>query len=387
MTAHGMTAHSGARGRLQSDTLVMSNLGYFQLKARPGLLNLSLADGRSRTIYTLASASHHTTPGSRSDGRNESRSDWRPVSVMSWEPEAMTVRVSRRPNMHGVRLLDSIEGGDAKGALQGGVQDDQTLWSAMGNMFGMGGEGHAPKGGARRALDELPAGKDHETIHVFSLASGHLYERFLNIMMLSVVKSTNAPVKFWLLNNFLSPKFKAFIPKLAKEHGFEFELVTYKWPSWLHEQTEKQRIIWGYKILMLDVLFPLSVKKIIYIDSDQTVRGDLRELYNMDLEGRPYAYTPFCESNTDMEGYRFWKQGFWQGHLGKLKYHISALYVVDLERFRQIGAGDQLRIIYSQLSRDPNRSSLPIHIFLYLHMRLCMRKRESYIVAQRWQLT
>jgi len=39
-----------------------------------------------------------------------------------------------------------------------------------------------------------------------------------------------------------------------------------------------QRIIWGYKILMLDVLFPLSVKKIIYIDSDQTVRGDLRSL-------------------------------------------------------------------------------------------------------------
>jgi lipopolysaccharide biosynthesis glycosyltransferase len=32
---------------------------------------------------------------------------------------------------------------------------------------------------------------------------------------------------------------------------------------------------------MLDVLFPLSVKKIIYIDSDQTVRGDLRELYNL----------------------------------------------------------------------------------------------------------
>lgn len=51
--------------------------------------------------------------------------------------------------------------------------------------------------------------------------------------------------------------------------GFDYELVTYKWPSWLHQQTEKQRIIWGYKILMLDVLFPLSVPKIIYIDSDQ----------------------------------------------------------------------------------------------------------------------
>ena len=38
--------------------------------------------------------------------------------------------------------------------------------------------------------------------------------------------------------------------------------VTYKWPSWLHKQTEKQRIIWAYKILFLDVLFPLGLKKV-----------------------------------------------------------------------------------------------------------------------------
>ena len=43
--------------------------------------------------------------------------------------------------------------------------------------------------------------------------------------------------------------------------------VTYKWPNWLHLQTNKQRIIWGYKILFLDVLFPLHIKKIIYVDS------------------------------------------------------------------------------------------------------------------------
>ena len=74
----------------------------------------------------------------------------------------------------------------------------------------------------------------------------------------------------------------------------------------------------------------------------------------MRAQGRPYAYVPFCDSNKDTEGYRFWKQGFWQQHLGANKYHISALYVVDLKRFRATGAGDQLRVIYSQLSRDPN---------------------------------
>lgn len=38
--------------------------------------------------------------------------------------------------------------------------------------------------------------------------------------------------------------------------------MTYKWPEWLTQQTQKQRIIWGYKILFLDVLFPLNVKKV-----------------------------------------------------------------------------------------------------------------------------
>lgn len=35
------------------DTLVMSNLGYFQLKAEPGIYNLSLAPGRSRQLYNV----------------------------------------------------------------------------------------------------------------------------------------------------------------------------------------------------------------------------------------------------------------------------------------------------------------------------------------------
>ena len=45
--------------------------------------------------------------------------------------------------------------------------------------------------------------------------------------------------------------------------------MQYKWPRWLNQQSEKQRTIWGYKILFLDVLFPLSLKKIIFVDTDQ----------------------------------------------------------------------------------------------------------------------
>lgn len=107
-----------------------------------------------------------------------------------------------------------------------------------------------------------------ETINIFSVASGHLYERLLRIMMLSLMKHTKSPVKFWFLKNFLSPQFIDFLPHMAREYNFQYELVQYKWPRWLHQQTEKQRIIWGYKILFLDVLFPLDVKKIIFVDAD-----------------------------------------------------------------------------------------------------------------------
>ncbi|KAE8290058.1 UDP-glucose:glycoprotein glucosyltransferase 1 [Larimichthys crocea] len=87
------------------------------------------------------------------------------------------------------------------------------------------------------------------------------------------------------------------------------------------------------------------------------VRTDLKELRDFDLEGAPYGYTPFCESRREMDGYRFWKSGYWASHLAGRKYHISALYVVDLKKFRKIAAGDRLRGQYQGLSQDPNSLS------------------------------
>jgi UDP-glucose:glycoprotein glucosyltransferase len=104
--------------------------------------------------------------------------------------------------------------------------------------------------------------------------------------MISVLKNTKKPVKFWFLKNFLSPVFTSFLPYYAHHYNFTYELVQYKWPKWLTVYpTEKQRVIWGYKILFLDVLFPLDVKKVIFVDADQIVRADMAELRDIDLHG------------------------------------------------------------------------------------------------------
>jgi len=132
--------------------------------------------------------------------------------------------------------------------------------------------------------------------------------------------------------------------------------------------------------------------QVIYVDADQVVRADLKELWDLDLHGKPYAYTPFCTSreetlgmrfvfgvfwvltscvNVDAAeicyalrkadganrlfslitsfksipthvmhivylhtGFQFWRHGYWKDHLQGKPYHISALYVVDLQKFR-----------------------------------------------------
>ena len=92
----------------------------------------------------------------------------------------------------------------------------------------------------------------------------------------------------------------------------------------------------------------------IYVDSDQVIRADLKELWDLDLEGKPYAYTPFCASREETLGFQFWRQGYWADHLQGRPYHISALYVVDLQMFRRNAVGDRLRAVYDGLARDPN---------------------------------
>lgn len=327
-----------------ADTIIMANLGYFQFKANPGYWKLQLQPGRSQDIFTIDSAGstgYNPQPGDESTE----------IALMSFQGKTLYPRLSRRAGEESEDVLDtSLKSSSPIDYLAKATKLASSFLSKIGLA--------AP----------LEAQAD---INIFSVASGHLYERMLNIMMVSVMSHTNHTVKFWFIEQFLSPSFKASLPHMAAHYHFHYALVTYKWPHWLRAQKEKQREIWGYKILFLDVLFPLSLSKVIFVDADQIVRTDMYELVTHDLKGAPYGFTPMCDSREEMEGFRFWKQGYWKSFLRGLPYHISALYVVDLKLFRQLAAGDRLRQQYHQLSADPNSLSnldqdLPNHMQMQL---------------------
>ncbi|KAG0339474.1 hypothetical protein BG000_002022 [Podila horticola] len=305
-----------------ADTLVMANMGYFQLKANPGVWEMVLRPGRTHEVFSIESI------GSEGWVSGGVKNDKRDVVIANFEGLVLYPRLVRNPGMEQANVQDEV-------AQEGGI------WSSI-------------KTTIKSLANPTKPAKKKAEINIFSVASGHLYERFLSIMILSVIKNTDSRVKFWFIENFLSPSFKDFIPHMAGKYDFDYELVTYNWPHWLRAQTEKQRIIWAYKILFLDVLFPLDLDKVIFVDADQIVRADMKELVDLDLKGAPYGYTPMCQDRAEMEGFRFWNQGYWKDHLRGKPYHISALYVIDLVRFRQMQAGDRLRNHYQQLSRDPH---------------------------------
>eukprot|EP01060_Flectonema_neradi_P007518 TRINITY_DN15255_c0_g1_i2.p1 TRINITY_DN15255_c0_g1~~TRINITY_DN15255_c0_g1_i2.p1 ORF type:complete len:1354 (+),score=302.55 TRINITY_DN15255_c0_g1_i2:541-4602(+) len=325
----------------KTDTLVMSNLGYFQLKASPGVWDLAIKEGRATDIFSIVK--DESIIGG--DTRDPST-----VVVDSFNGVNLGLRVDRNKGFEKTKFLEETTD-------DSDIKEDNQDTSIMGKISSFLG-GSDTKKAQPETADTRP---QRPTLNIFSVASGHLYERFLKIMIHTTMQHIDDPkgkqrVKFWIINNFLSPQFKKTIFAMAEKWDFEVELVTYKWPSWLRRQTQKQRIIWGYKILFLDVLFPLDVEKVIFVDADQIIRSDLHELYNLDLEGKSVAYTPFCveSENKDTSGFRFWTSGFWKDHLAGAPYHISAIYVVDLQKFRKNGNGDSYRMIYDNLSADPN---------------------------------
>lgn len=344
-----------------ADTIVMANLGYFQFKANPGIYNLALQKGRSEDIFRIDTAGTNGYNPVVNDNSTE-------IALMSFRGATLFPKLSRKSGMEDEDVLEA-----PKTAVENLADQADKLLAQAGVAGAQASKylSKATKIGSSLLPGVSKSATGHAEINIFSVASGHLYERMLNIMMVSVMKHTKHTVKFWFIEQFLSPSFKAFLPTLAKEYGFKYEMVTYKWPHWLRGQKEKQREIWGYKILFLDVLFPLDLDKVIFVDADQVVRTDMYSLVQHDLQGAPYGFTPMCDSRTEMEGFRFWKQGYWKSFLRGRPYHISALYVVDLNKFRQIAAGDRLRQQYHQLSADPNSLSnldqdLPNHMQMVL---------------------
>jgi len=190
------------------DTLVMANLGYFQLKASPGVWNLRLAPGRSQDLYAVAAASG-TTGDSQQVAmagqtlQSAGGAGFVPVAVTSFSGKDMLLLLRKHADRMDEDVLDA--------STLSASKESGSMWSTF----------------VGKKAPSLPApaavSADDDTIHVFTVASGHMYERLQKIMILSAIKRTKSKVKFWFIKNYMSPQMKDFVPVMARQYGFDFE--------------------------------------------------------------------------------------------------------------------------------------------------------------------
>lgn len=90
--------------KVMVDTIVMANLGYFQLKANPGEWLLRLRQGRSAEIYDITSVEGFDVIHKNNDVK---------VLISSLRSNVLKLKVTKKPDKIGIDLLsedDSVSG-------------------------------------------------------------------------------------------------------------------------------------------------------------------------------------------------------------------------------------------------------------------------------------
>lgn len=215
-------------GTILDDTLVMTNLGYFQLKTLPGVWSLQLAPGRSDELFSIeqasgASTSHYWSElGDALQSPLESNRGTVPVAVDDFSGRHILLLLRKNPSKLDEDVLD-VSPLQAAASLR----RDDSIWGQFKGIVRNREDKSNEKSNHMASIvgpkNASTTTENDNTIHVFTVASGHMYERLQKIMILSAIKRSSRKIKFWFIENYMSPQMKSFLPFMAKEYGFDFE--------------------------------------------------------------------------------------------------------------------------------------------------------------------
>lgn len=157
-------------------------------------------------------------------------------------------------------------------------------------------------------------------------------------------------ITFWILDQpFLSSSFKQFCRQINNDPSSpaSIQFIPYAWPAWLRPQRLSDRRMDLFKILFVDVMFPPTISRLVYMDPDPQPLNPF-ELYNHPASASPLAM-------FEATGTGYWQEGYWATKLAQTKkrFHTARLpFVIDLAQLRKTNGGDKLRIHYQRLSAD-----------------------------------
>lgn len=154
------------------------------------------------------------------------------------------------------------------------------------------------------------------------------FEKIATISIFSLCKNNKHKFHFFLLTQDVKKKDTEFLKKLIIDEGHSVKFIDINdtlRKIYINPNANKWPKVVFARLLLSDLL-PNRIKKILYLDGDTIIRGDIKELYEMDLANNVIGMS--VEPTKD-------KQSLNDLGLGINPYYNSGVILFDLEKWRQ----------------------------------------------------
>lgn len=148
-------------------------------------------------------------------------------------------------------------------------------------------------------------------------------------------------IHFYVFSSGITPQNKIGLQQLAKIYERDITIIEIK-DIQEYLDFEFDTLGWNRVILarlFMSKILPESVERILYMDGDTIVRGSLKELWELDLKGKTLGMSIEPTANHRRKN---------ELGLEKNYYYNSGVLLVDLKRWRQIKAEEQIMDFYKK---------------------------------------
>lgn len=208
-------------------------------------------------------------------------------------------------------------------------------------------------------------------IHIESLGTHATIETTRSLSVLTTINNANDLLKLKLIfqnknnkhyiwnskgSNVTKFDIQNIVPK-----SYECEVFNVEWASWMRPTNLVKNQLKYLKYILIDLLLPLSVDKVVYIDLhaenidnwlDVAKQGDIDPFIKCD-DNYVLGLLPFEETkDAYWKNEKYWLD-FMKNHDLK-NFYQTQNFVMSLKNYRLFNIGDTLRVHYQRLSTDIN---------------------------------
>jgi lipopolysaccharide biosynthesis glycosyltransferase len=180
-----------------------------------------------------------------------------------------------------------------------------------------------------------------ESIKLFSAADA-VYAQHLGVMLTSLLENTTSKskIEFYIIDGGIPGRDKGFFQQLALKYGCNIRFLTID-PNRYQNLTLKSYFGYtAYFRIFISELVDSSIEKMIYLDSDMVVKGDIAKLWEVDVSRYFLAAVPDIGMNNNH--YSLKRKGI-LGIPVKAKYFNSGVLVMNLAKWREYNISETVR--------------------------------------------